>query len=387
MARPVYKYEIKLSGHEKHELRQTKKQGRTAARLVIRILIILQADQGQTIAASALSLGCCAQTVLNQRQRFLERRAEGAVAALQDLPRAGRPVVYTAQQRAVMTATVCETLKEHDLPLSRLSTADLLRIIHKQKGLDTVSSSTLARQLQRDALKPWQYRYWLFPRDPDFVNRACVVLDLYAGFWEGQTLGPRDSVLSADEKSGIQILRRCHPGRPTVAGEIRQVEFEYERLGTLAYHAALDVFRGTLFGQVRDTTSIATFNQLVGHVMSQAPYHSDNRVFWIVDGGCAHHRSTFPARLHSLYPNAIAVMLPIHASWLNQIELYFSIVQRKVLTPLDVADATALTNRLLNFQDYYAEVARPFTWKFTSTDLKNRLDALATWSGLNPKNL
>jgi hypothetical protein len=384
MARPVYKYEIKLTGQEKHDLRQAKKQGRTAARLVIRILIILQADEGKTLAASALSLGCCVQTALNQRQRFLERRAEGAVAALQDLPRSGRPVVYTAHHRAVMTATVCETLKEHDLPLSRLSTADLLRIIRKQAGLAMVSQSTLTRQLKRDALKPWQYRYWLFPRDPDFVNRACVVLDLYAGFWEGQPLGPCDSVLSADEKSGIQILRRCHPSRPTVAGEVMQVEFEYERLGTLAYHAALDVFRGKIFGQVVDTTSIATFNQLVGQVMGQAPYRSDDRVFWLVDGGCAHHRSTFPARLRSLYPNALAVMLPTHSSWLNQIELYFSIVQRKVLTPLD---ATALTNRLLNFQEYYAEVARPFTWKFTSADLKNRLDALATWPGLNPKNL
>lgn len=387
MARPVYKHEIKLSGKEKHDLRQAKKKGRTPARLVIRLLIILMADQGKTIAATALSLSCCEQTVLNQRQRFLARRAEGVVEALQDLPRSGRPVVYTAQQRVLITAMVCETLKEHDLPLSRLSTADLLRVIHRQDGLAGVSQSTLTRQLRQDALKPWQYRYWLFPRDPDFVNRACVVLDLYAGFWEGQKLGPKDSVLSADEKSGVQILRRCHPSRPTVPGQSMQVEFEYERLGTLAYHAAWDVFRGKLFGQVVDTTCIATFNQLVEQVMRQEPYYSDERVFWLVDGGCAHHRSTFPARLSGMYPHAIAVMLPIHASWLNQIELYFSIVQRKVLTPLDVADATALTNRLLNFQDYYAEVAKPFTWKFTSADLKNRLDALAAWSGLNPKNL
>jgi len=211
MARPVYKYEIKLNGKEKQELRQAKKKGHKNARLVIRILIILLADQGKTIAATALSLSCCEQTVLNQRQRFLARRAEGVVDALQDLPRSGRPVVYTTQQRALITATVCETLKEHDLPLSRLSTADLLRIIRRQDGLASVSPSTLTRQLRQDALKPWQYRYWLFPRDPDFVNRACLVLDLYAGFWEGQKLGPYDSVISADEKSGIQILRRCHP--------------------------------------------------------------------------------------------------------------------------------------------------------------------------------
>jgi hypothetical protein len=382
MARPVYKYEIKLNGKEKQELRQAKHQGCQNARLVIRLLIILLAAQGKTIAATALSLSCAEQTVLNQRKRFLARRKEGAVEALQDLPRSGRPLIYTAPQQALMTATVCATLKEHDLPLSRLSTADLLRVVHQQEGLAEVSQSTLARHLQQHALKPWPYRYWLFPRDPEFVSRACIVLDWYAGFWEGQKLSPKDSVISADEKSGVQILRRCHPSRPTVPGHRLQVEFEYDRLGTVAYHAALDVFRGKIFGQVVNTTSIATFNQLLDQVMGQEPYQSDDRVFWLVDGGCAHHRSTFPTRLKSLYPNALAVLLPVHSSWLNQIELYFSIVQRKVLTPLDVADATALTRRLLDFQDYYAAVAKPFTWKFTSADLKKRLEALAAWPDL-----
>ena len=159
-----------------------------------------------------------------------------------------------------------------------------------------------------------------------------------------------------------------------------QVEFEYERLGTLAYHVALDVFTGAIFGQVVPTTSIATFNQLVHQVMGQKPYHSGERIFWMVDGGCAHHRNTFPARLQGMYPNAIAVHLPLHASWLSQVELYLSIVQRKVLTPMDVADEPALKQRLLDFQDYYAQVAKPFNWTFTSTDLKKRLDAVAAFA-------
>lgn len=379
MARPVYKHKIKLSGKEKQELRQAKRKGRISARLLIRILIILLADRGKTIAETASILGCCEQTVLNQRKRFLARRAEGAVAALQDLPRSGRPPVYTAQQRALITVTVCTTLREHELPLSRFSVADLLRVMRQEDGLADLSHSTLARHLRQDALKPWQYCYWLFPRDPEFVSLACVVLDLYAGFWEGQPLGPKDHLLCADEKS-IQILRRCHPSRPAISGQVMQVEFEYERLGTLAYHVALDVFTGAIFGQVVPTTSIATFNQLVHQVMGQKQYHSGERVFWVVDGGCAHHRNTFPARLQGMYPNAIAVHLPLHASWLSQVELYLSIVQRKVLTPMDVADEPALKQRLLDFQDYYAQVAKPFNWTFTSTDLKKRLDAVAAFA-------
>lgn len=379
MARPVYKYRIKLTGKEKQALRQAKKKGNTHARLVIRILIILLADAGKSIAATSELLGCCEQTVLNQRKRFLARRGEGALAALMDLPRSGRPAIYGPQERAQITALVCETLWKHELPLSRFSIADLQRVVVQEEGLAGLSHSSLGRILRQDALKPWRYRYWLFPRDPDFVNKACVILDLYAGFWQGQRLAPDEYLLSADEKS-IQILARCHPSLPTIPGYQQRVEFEYERRGTVAYHAAWDVFRGKIFGQVVSNTCIATFNQLIDQVMTQAPYQSAARVFWIVDGGCAHHRNTFPTRLSGMYANALAVSLPIHASWLNQIELFFSIVQRKVLTPLDVADKATLTQRLLDFQDYYQEVAKPFSWNFTADDLKQRLEAVHSFS-------
>jgi hypothetical protein len=297
------------------------------------------------------------------------------VTALLDLPRTGRPVTYGAKERAQVVAIVCETLDEHKLPLSRFSITDLQRIVVKEEGLARLSHASLGRILNQNVLKPWQYRYWLFPRDPDFVTTACVVLDLYAGFWQGQRLGPDEYLLSADEKS-IQVLARCHPSLLASPGHQQRVEFEYERLGTVAYHAAWDVFRAKIFGRVAPNTCIATFNQLLELVMTQQPYQSSTRSFWIVDGGCAHHPSTFPARLHSMYPNAVAVSLPTHSSWLNQIEIYFSIVQRKVLTPLDVADEDSLTSRLLDFQDYYQETAKPFSWKFTAADLKKRLEAL-----------
>jgi hypothetical protein len=375
VARAVYKYPIKLTSKEKRELRQAKKKGSRSARLVIRILVILLADKGKTIAATAEILGCCEQTVMNQRKRFLARRSEGPVAALEDLSRSGRPVTYGPQERAHVTAIVCEVLWKHELPLSRFSIADLLRVVTKEEGLAGLSHSSLGRFLRQDALKPWRYRYWLFPRDPEFVSKACVILDLYAGFWKGQRLGPDEYVLSADEKT-IQVLARRHPSLPAVPGYEQRVEFEYKRQGTVAYHAAWDVFRGRVFGRVAPNTCIATFGQLVDLVMTQDPYRTAPRVFWIVDGGSAHHRNTFPARLRGMYANAVAVSLPVHASWLNQIEIYFSIVQRKVLTPLDVTDKVVLTERLLGFQDYYQEVAKPFSWKFTAADLKRRLDAI-----------
>jgi hypothetical protein len=375
MARSIYKYKIRLSGQEKQALRQAKKTGRQKVRLVNRSLIILWADAGKTIAETAELLDCCEQTVINQRKRFLERRSEGAVVALQDLPRQGRPPTYGPVEQAQVVAAVCEILHEHEQPLSRFSLSDLTPLVRRRTDLNQLSQATLGRVLTHSALKPWRYQYWLFPRDPDFVTKACLVLDLYAGFWQGQRLGPNEYILSADEKT-IQILARCHPGTIASPDHLARVEFEYERLGTVAYLAAWDVRQAKIFGRIAPTTDIANFNQLLDQVMSQAPYRDSARTFWIVDSGRAHDRRTFPARLANLYPNAVAVPLPIHASWLNQIEIYFSILQRKVLTPMEVTDREMLSQRVLDFQDYYQVTAQPFSWKFTADDLKKRLEAL-----------
>ena len=190
-------------------MRQANRKGRKDARLVIRILIILWAAKGSTIAQTVELLGCCEQTVINWRKRFLERRPEGPVKALMDLPRSGRPVTYGPKERAQVIVVVCGTLHEHELPLSRFSITDLLQIVVQEEGLAGLSHASLGRILAQDALKPWQYRYWLFPRDPEFVQKACVVLDLYAGFWQGQRLGP----IPVNEISGLSDKLIVRPQR------------------------------------------------------------------------------------------------------------------------------------------------------------------------------
>jgi hypothetical protein len=112
----------------------------------------------------------------------------------------------------------------------------------------SISSSTLRRWLHADAIKPWRHRSWIFPRDPGFATKAARVLDLYARVWDGAPIGPEDYVISTDEKSQLQALRRCHQGRPAGPSHVAQVEFEYERGGTLAYMGAYDVHRARLFG-------------------------------------------------------------------------------------------------------------------------------------------
>jgi DDE superfamily endonuclease len=234
------------------------------------------------------------------------------------------------------------------------------------------------RWLARAAIKPWQHRSWIFPRDPDFETKAARVLDLYARTWEGVELGPDDYVISADEKSQLQALQRRHPGRPPGPGHTRQVEFEYRRGGTLAYFAAYDVHHARVIGSIAPKTGIEPFTDLVEKVMTREPYASARRVFWIVDNGSSHAGQVSIDRMTTAWPTATLVHLPIHASWLNQVEIYFSVLQRKAISPVNFADLDALAERILAFQDRYNTTATPFDWTFTQTDLRALLDRTDT---------
>jgi hypothetical protein len=195
------------------------------------------------------------------------------------------------------------------------------------------------------------------------------VLDLYDRTWCGLPLGEHDFVISADEKSQLQALRRRHATRPAGPGHTQHVEFEYRRGGTVAYFAALDVHRAEVIGRIEPKTGIAPFGRLVNQVMTREPYASADNVYWIVDNGSSHAGRTSIRRMRDAWPNAHLVHLPVHASWLNQIEIYFSILQRKAIAPADFTDLDALADRVLAFQDRYNQTAAPFNWRYTRADL------------------
>ncbi len=130
--------------------------------------------------------------------------------------------------------------------------------------------------------------------------------------------------------------------------------------------------RARLFGDVVAKISIVAFDALVAQVMAREPYRSAERVFWIVDGGTIHRGQRAADRLQARFDNLTLVHLPTHASWMNQIEIYFSILQRKALTPAHFSSQDAVAERILDFQQHYQQIASPFEWKFTRCDL-NRL--------------
>jgi len=275
-------------------------------------------------------------------------------------------------------AVACELPWSSGVALSRWSRGELAREVVQRGIVARISGTTIWRWLSEDAIKPWQHRTWIFPRDPDFEVKAARVLDLYQGVWENLPLRDDEYVISADEKTSIQARVRIYPTAPPGASQPMRVEHEYARGGALAYLAAWDVRRARVFGRCEPKTGIRPFDRLVAHVMGQEPYRSARRVFWIVDNGSSHRGAPSVVRLQNTWPNLTLVHLPVHASWLNQVEIYFSIIQRKVLTPNDFTSLDDVATRLLAFENRYEEIAKPFAWKFTRDDLSRLLAEAST---------
>lgn len=211
-------------------------------------------------------------------------------------------------------ALACELPTTTGVPLARWHCPELARAAITQGLVASISGTTTWRWLSADAIRPWQHRSWIFPRDPHFASTAERVLDLYHRRFEGHALGPDDYVLSADEKTSIQARIRTHPTRPAAAHQALRVEHEYQRGGALAYLAAWDVHRAQLFGRCEAATGIAAFDQLVEQVKRSQPYATARRVYWIVDNGSSHHGQSSITRLERRWPNLRLIHLPIHAS-------------------------------------------------------------------------
>jgi transposase len=366
-------YVVSLTAEQRSELKNVSRRVAIPYRQVVRARIVLAAADGESNASIARRLMVCVDTVRVWRKRF---RANG-ISGLVDRSRSGRPRVFPATAVAQVKALACELPARTGVPLARWSCLELAEQARLRGIVEQVSASTVRRWLTADALKPWQHRSWIFPRDPYFALKAARVLDLYARVWEGELLEENDFVLCADEKPGVQARRRIRASVPAGPHRPMRVEAEYARGGTLAYFAAYDVHRAHVIGRCEPTTGISPFSRLVNQVMTTEPYASARRVFWVVDNGASHRNWAAAARMNNAYPNAHMVHLPVHASWLNQVEIYFSVLQRKALNPDDFPNLAAVAGRLMAFQDHYNSTAQPFDWTFNRTDLNQLLTRIS----------
>ena len=364
---------VMLSAGERTALNKRVRGAKTAHRDRLRAQIVLAAARGQDNARIAADLRITADTVRKWRGRFASR----GLAGLADLPRSGRPRRISELTRAAVVALACQLPAATGIPLSRWTGPELLAELARAGPGDELSASSVLRILAEHPVKPWQYRSWISPRDPDFAARATVILDLYQGFYQGMRLRPGDRILSVDAKPSIQARGRCRPTAPAARGKPVRVEHEYVRHGALALLAALDVQTGKVFAATPATTGIAPFMDLMSQVMSLPEYKDAPRVFVIVDNGSDHRGQAAITRLHDAHPNATMIHTPVHASWLNQVEIVFSVIQKKVLTPNDFAGTGMLSHALLAFAARYNLTARPFNWNFTAADLARLLDRIS----------
>lgn len=360
---------ITLTAAERHRLTALAYSHTAAYQQVIRARIVCDAARGDSNAAIARRHDLTTDTVRRWRGRF----ADEGLAGLTDRPRPGRPPRFTPVQIAEVKALACQLPAETGTPLSKWTCPDLAAEAVDRGIVSAISASTIRRILARDTIKPWQHQSWIFIRDPQFAVKATRVLGLYAREYDGVPLGSDEYVISSDEKTSIQARCRCHPTLAPGVARMMRVNHEYQRKGALAYLAAYDVHQARVFSHRNAKTGILPFMTLVEQVMTQEPYASAKRVFWVVDNGSSHRGQAAADRLTARFPNAVMVHTPVHASWTNQIEIYFSIVQRKVLTPNDFTSLDQVEDRLTAFEQRYNATARPFRWKFTPADLEDLL--------------
>jgi transposase len=365
---------VMLSAGERRTLNKRVRGAKTAHRDRLRAQIVLAAARGHPNARIAAGLGVSVDTVRKWRGRFAARGLDG----LQDRPRAGRPRRISAADRAAVVALACQLPAATGIPLAHWTGPELAaELTTRELASSPVSASSVLRILAEHPVKPWQYQSWIYPRDPDFEAKAKVILDLYQGFYRDEPLGPDDRILSFDAKPQINARRRLHPAMPAAPGRPVRYEHEYKRQGSLALLAGLDVHTGQVFASTPLTTGIKPFMDLAGQVMARPEYKNAPRVFVIVDNGSDHRGQSATDRLAKAHPNAIMIHTPVHASWLNQIEIFFSVIQKKVVTPNDFASLEELSATLLAFTGRYNQTARPFSWKFTAADLHDLMDRIS----------
>ena len=302
----------------------------------------------------AQHLSIDADTLCKWRIRF----ARAGLAGLEDRKRPGRPPIYTHDDRLKIIKTVTEQPPD---PSSRWSGHQIAEVLSDEVG---ISRSHIWRILDDLDLKPHQVRSWLTSRDPDFWDKAADVCGLYLNRPEGAL------VLSVDEKTGMQAKSRINPTKPVRPGSPERKEFEYKRHGTACLFAALDVHSGEIVHDTKARNRSEEFIEFMAHLDEVTP--KDLVLHIIVDNGSSHVSKKTKAWLNDDERSGCFVVhhTPTHASWLNQIELFFSILGRRLLRRGEFSSIEDLVAKVVGFIEHYNRTAKPFKWTYEGKPLK-----------------
>lgn len=321
-------------------------------RLVLRVKIVLAAWRRETNAKIARDLGICEDTVRKWRGRF---RREG-MPGLLDRPRSGRPPVYGIEDQLLIVATVTGQTPETDSHWTHRALAEYLR---EPLG---IGASQIGRILASLDLKPHRVRGWLNrPADPQFHTKAQAVCHLYLD-------PPADTVLfSVDEKTAMHARSRKRATRPVRPGQLERREFEYVRHGTVSLMAAMNVTTGTIHPKIIKKNDSDTFIEFLTELAQTID--PTKKIHLILDNGSSHTSKKTRKWLRE-HPRFTVTYTPTHASWLNMVEIFFSILTRRMLRRGDFTSRDDLIQKIITFIETYNSTAKPFRWTYDAKLLK-----------------
>lgn len=289
--------------------------------------------------------------------------------------------VFPPEVRAQTTAIACSRPREAGVPLARWSNAEIARRLIALGMVLSIAASTVGRWLASEKIRPWRYHSWQHIQDPQaFLERARPVLRLYErakellqnGIW----------VVCADEKTSIQARTRSREPDPAVPEHPVHVSHRYKRQGALHLFGALSVADGKVLGKCRRRKRFVDFQAfLLGTLIPEALARGVHTLALILDNSTTHAPKQLEGWLqaqierHGWALDIQVYWLPTNASWLDQIEIWFSILQRKLLQPNHFERLGSLRQDILAFIAYHNQTAKPIQWSYTVEKLEQKLDA------------
>jgi hypothetical protein len=363
-----FKYVIRLTGAEKRELRKLKRKGKTEARITDRARMILWADRNKvTIQETTERLDCGHEKVIFWRRRFLEGRTAKLpiLERLSDRPRSGRPRTFSPeQQEVVVLETLAHSHTARSSGITVCSSRELAQALSGARLGASISHSTIARWWDAADLKPWRWHYWLTSTDPDRIAKSHAICRLY------RHPPPDGTLLCLDEKPGIQVIERKGLIVPVWPGQIQHAPFEYVRHGTLDLIAALEVQTGWVWGRCYPRHRACELVEFLDYLDRVLPASHYGVLHLVSDNLKTRTAPDTQAWMREHPGRVVWHFLPTHASWLNQIEIWFSVLQRKCLAHGSRSSYAELQRDILTFiRTYNRRWAHPYRWTYAGLPL------------------
>jgi len=381
---------VKLGAEDRQKLEQIIRKRTEKQNIVLRANIILMAGEGKLYQEIAATLGVQRNAVTTWTTRWEELSDKPIRERLQDRPRPGAPDTFTPEQLCKIIAIACEAPKDYGRPITHWTHRELAEEAIKQGIVESISANHLGRLLKKNDLQPHRSQYWLNSKaDDKKEERIADICEIYGNAMKNK----EEIIISVDEMTGIQALERIAPDLPMSPGKPQSIEFEYTRHGTQTLLGGFNVATGIIQGLCCDTRTEKDFVDSIKYLINGNPdykvYHfvadqlnthkSESLVRFVAEfceldnldmgikgkSGILKSMQTREDFLSEANRRIVFHYTPKHASWMNQIEIWFGILMRKVIKRGNFLSKPDLKNKILAFMDYFNEtMAKPFKWTY-----------------------